>query len=61
MKGSKTIIKELLILLKIYNYFLLKPISRSRASQDLSKKEFELFERSEFLNSRQIREAQEIR
>ena len=36
----------------------LNAISRRRAAQNLPKKEFELFERSEFLNSRQIRAAQ---
>jgi hypothetical protein len=35
-----------------------KAISRSRAVLNLPKKEFILFERSEFINSRQIRAAQ---
>jgi hypothetical protein len=34
------------------------PLSHSRAPQKLPKKEFELFERSEFTNSRQVRGAQ---
>jgi len=34
------------------------PLSCSRAPQKLPKKEFELFERSEFSNSRQVRGAQ---
>jgi hypothetical protein len=37
------------------------PLSRSRAPQKLPKKEFELSERSEFSNSRQLRGAQGIR
>jgi hypothetical protein len=34
------------------------PFHASRAAQNLSKKKFKLFERSEFLNFRQIRAAQ---
>jgi len=34
------------------------PFHASRAAQNLPKQEFELFERSEFLNSRQIQAAQ---
>jgi hypothetical protein len=37
------------------------PLARSRAPQQLPKKEFALFERSEFANSRQMRGAQGTR
>jgi hypothetical protein len=37
---------------------LFMPFHASRAAQNLSNKEFKLFEQSEFLNSRQIRAAQ---
>jgi hypothetical protein len=37
--------------------FFKMPFHASRAAQNLPKKEFKLFERSEFLNSRQIQAA----
>ncbi len=43
---------------KIFKIFRFFPLARSRAPQKLPKKEFELSERSEFSNSRQIRGAQ---